>query len=150
MSGAKIVSVFSNSANSSRIRCWKVLFINVPSKHCYLSNQFTVISKIKHYKLLLYQLKLTTARLKKSTAQWSRLANSARIFINLSWYDYNCGGQTFLRVVKIDLAHLLTLLLGLHSLTYTKKMSGLQAREHITETTHIGYYKILLKTMSTN
>ena len=26
--------------------------------------------------------------LKKGTAQWPRLANSARIFINLSWYDY--------------------------------------------------------------
>ena len=33
--------------------------------------------------LLLYKLKLTAARLKKGTAQWFRLANSARIFINL-------------------------------------------------------------------
>ena len=35
------------------------------------------------------------ARLKKSTAQWFRLANSARIFIYLSWYDYkNWTGNT--------------------------------------------------------
>ena len=34
-----------------------------------------------------YQLKLTAARLEKSTAQWLRLANSSRIFTNLSWYD---------------------------------------------------------------
>ena len=38
--------------------------------------------------ILSYQLKLTAARLKKVTAQWYRLANSARIFINLSWYDH--------------------------------------------------------------
>ena len=30
---------------------------------------------------------LTAAQLKKSTAQLFRLANSARIFFNLSWYD---------------------------------------------------------------
>ena len=35
-----------------------------------------------------YQLKLTAARLKNGTAQGFRLANSARIFFNLSWYDY--------------------------------------------------------------
>ena len=35
-----------------------------------------------------YQVKLTAARLKKSTAQWFRLANLARIFVNFSWYDY--------------------------------------------------------------
>ena len=34
-----------------------------------------------------YQHKLTAARLKKSTAQWFRIPNSARIFINLWWYD---------------------------------------------------------------
>ena len=38
--------------------------------------------------ILSYQLKLTSARLKKGTTQWFRLANSARIYINLSWYDY--------------------------------------------------------------
>ena len=32
--------------------------------------------------------KLTAARLKKGTAQSCRLANSARTFFNLSWYDY--------------------------------------------------------------
>ena len=30
--------------------------------------------------------KLAPARLKKSTAQWFRLANSARMFTNLCWY----------------------------------------------------------------
>ena len=39
------------------------------------------------YIVLSYQLKLTAARLKKGTTQWFRFANSARIFINLSWYD---------------------------------------------------------------
>ena len=34
-----------------------------------------------------YQLKLTAARLKKGTAQLFRLAYSARIFFNSSWYD---------------------------------------------------------------
>ena len=37
--------------------------------------------------LLQYQHKLEAARLKKGTAQWFRVANLARIFINLSWYD---------------------------------------------------------------
>ena len=32
--------------------------------------------------------KLTVVRLKKSTAQWFRVDNLARIFITLSWYDY--------------------------------------------------------------
>ena len=40
------------------------------------------------YTVLSYQLKLKAARLKKGTAQWYRLANSVRIFINLNWYDY--------------------------------------------------------------
>ena len=31
---------------------------------------------------------MTAARLKKGTAQLFRLANSARIFVNSSWYDY--------------------------------------------------------------
>ena len=35
-----------------------------------------------------YQLKLTAVRLKKGTAQLFRLAYSARIFFNSSWYDY--------------------------------------------------------------
>ena len=35
----------------------------------------------------MYQHKLTAARLKKGTAQLLRLANLARIFINLRWYD---------------------------------------------------------------
>ena len=35
-----------------------------------------------------YQLKLTAARLKKGTAQLFRLAYSARILFNSSWYDY--------------------------------------------------------------
>ena len=36
--------------------------------------------------LLLYQHKLATARLKKGTAQWFKLANSSRIITNLCWY----------------------------------------------------------------
>ena len=36
-----------------------------------------------------YQHKLVAARLKKDTAQSFRLANLARIFINLSWYNIN-------------------------------------------------------------
>ena len=35
----------------------------------------------------MHQQKFTAARLKNDTAQWLRVANSARIFINLSWYD---------------------------------------------------------------
>ena len=44
---------------------------------------------IKTERFLIYkhQHKLTTARLKKGTAQSFRPANSARIFVNLSWYD---------------------------------------------------------------
>ena len=42
---------------------------------------FTVPNVISH------QLKLTAARLRKGTTQLVRLDNSARIFINLSWYD---------------------------------------------------------------
>ena len=34
-----------------------------------------------------YPHKLTAARLKKVTAKSFRLANSARIFVNLSWCD---------------------------------------------------------------
>ena len=30
---------------------------------------------------------MAAVRLKKGTAQWFRLVNSARIFINLRWYD---------------------------------------------------------------
>ena len=37
--------------------------------------------------VLYYQNELKAARLKKRTAQRFRLANLARIFINLSWYD---------------------------------------------------------------
>ena len=43
--------------------------------------------------LLLYKLKLTAVRLKKGTAQLFRLANSARIFINLSWYERKSYAQ---------------------------------------------------------
>ena len=45
--------------------------------------------------LLLYKLKLTAVRLTKGTAQWFRLANSARIFINLSWYERKSYNQKF-------------------------------------------------------
>ena len=38
--------------------------------------------------ILSHQIKLTAAQLKKGTAQGFKLANSARISINLSWYDY--------------------------------------------------------------
>ena len=36
------------------------------------------------FNVLSYQVKLTTERLKKGTAQWFRFANSAHIFFNLS------------------------------------------------------------------
>ena len=45
--------------------------------------------------LLLYKFKLTAARLKKGTTQWFRLSNSARIFINLSWYELKSYAQKF-------------------------------------------------------
>ena len=45
--------------------------------------------------LLLHKLKLTAVRFKKGTAQRFRLANSARIFINLSWYEHKSYAQKF-------------------------------------------------------
>ena len=41
------------------------------------------------------------ARLKKSAAQWLSVDNSARIFINLSWYDIRISYQ----MVKCDPRH---------------------------------------------
>ena len=46
-------------------------------------------------RLLLYKLKLTAARFKKSTAQWFRFANSASTFINLSSYEHKSHAQKF-------------------------------------------------------
>ena len=51
--------------------------------------------------LLLYKLKLTTARLKKGTAQRFRLANSARIFISLSSYERKSYAKKFGSAKKI-------------------------------------------------
>ena len=45
--------------------------------------------------LLLYKLKLTAARLKKGTAQWFWLPNSASTFINLSSYEHKSYAQKF-------------------------------------------------------
>ena len=45
--------------------------------------------------LRLYKLKLTAARVKKGTAQWFRLANSASNFINLSSYERKSHAQKF-------------------------------------------------------
>ena len=50
----------------------------------------TASEQTHDYIVISHQLKLTAARLKKGTAQWFRLANSGRIFFNLSWYDYIC------------------------------------------------------------
>ena len=47
----------------------------------------------KRYSGVPAQHKLTTARPKKGTAHSFRLANSARIFINLSWYDVTRHGS---------------------------------------------------------
>ena len=58
------------------------------TEYLYLLTNY-ICNKIRNvYLLLSCQLKLTAARLKKGTAQWFMFANSARIFINLSWYDY--------------------------------------------------------------
>ena len=65
---------------------YKVTLFKVYAKTCVVvvcsTNQ-----KNSHYNKY-YRIKLTAARLKKGTAHWFILANSARIFINLSWCDY--------------------------------------------------------------
>ena len=63
---------------------------NAISMYYFLCKLITDLQNSIHFitGLLLYKLKLTAVRLKMGTAQWFRLANSARIFINLSWYDY--------------------------------------------------------------
>ena len=65
-----------------------ILMINMSSKHAvnfiFLAYEaFIVIGIMASNLLLSYQLKLTTTRLKEGTAQWFRLANSARISFKL-------------------------------------------------------------------
>ena len=70
---------------------------NAISMYYFLCKLITNLQNSIHFMtgLLLYKLKLTAARLKKGTAQWLRLANSARIFINLSWYERKSYAQKF-------------------------------------------------------
>ena len=62
---------------------------NAISMYYFLCKLISDLQNLIHFitGLLLYKLKLTAARLKKGTAQWFWLANSASIFINLSWYE---------------------------------------------------------------
>ena len=70
---------------------------NAISTYYFLCKLITNLQNSIHFitGLLLYKLKLTAAWLKKGTAQWFRLANSARIFINLSWYERKSYAQKF-------------------------------------------------------
>ena len=70
---------------------------NAISMYYFLCKLITDLQDSIHFLtgLLLYKLKLTAVRLKKGTAQWFRLANSARIFINLSWYERKPYAQKF-------------------------------------------------------
>ena len=70
---------------------------NAISMYYFLCKLITDLQNSIHFitELLLYKLKLTAARLKKGTAQWFRLANSASIFINLSWYERKSYAQKF-------------------------------------------------------
>ena len=47
------------------------------------------------------QHKLTTARLKKGTAQWFKLTNSARIFINLCWFYSTYNGEFIKKYIEL-------------------------------------------------
>ena len=70
---------------------------NAISIYYFLCKLITDLQNSIHFitGLLLHKLKLTAVRLKKGTAQWFRLANSARIFINLSWYERRSYAQKF-------------------------------------------------------
>ena len=70
---------------------------NAVSMYYFLCKLITDLQNSIHFitGLLLYKLKLTAVRLKMGTAQWFRLANSARIFINLSWYERKSYAQKF-------------------------------------------------------
>ena len=70
---------------------------NAISMYYFLSKHITDLQNSIHFitGLLLYKLKLTASVLKKGTAQWFRLANSARIFMNLSWYELKSYAQKF-------------------------------------------------------
>ena len=63
----------------------------------FLCKLITDLQNIIHFitGLLLYIFKLTAARLKKGTAQWFRLANSASTCINLSSYERKSYAQKF-------------------------------------------------------
>ena len=76
---------------------------NAISMYYFLCKLITDLQNSIHFitGLLLYKLKLTAARLKKGTAQWFRLANSARIFINLSSCERKSYAQKFGSVKKI-------------------------------------------------
>ena len=70
---------------------------NAISTYYFLCKHITDLQNSIHFITgqLLHKLTSTAARLKKSTAQWSRWANSARIFINLSWYELKSYAQEF-------------------------------------------------------
>ena len=84
------IILFRNKRFTSKI-------YNAISMYYFLCKHKTDLQNSIHFitGLLLYKLKLTAARLKKGTAQWFRLANSARIFINLSWYELKSYAQKF-------------------------------------------------------
>ena len=70
---------------------------NAISMYYFLCKLITNLQNSIHFItwLLLYELKLTVVQLKKCTAQWFRSAYSARIFINMSWYERKSYTQKF-------------------------------------------------------
>ena len=70
---------------------------NAISMYYFLCKLITDLQNSIHFMTgqLLYKLKLMAAWLKKGTAQWFRLANSASIRINLSWYERKWYAQKF-------------------------------------------------------
>ena len=81
-----------------RYKQFALKIYNAICMYYFLCKHITDLQNSIHFitGLLLYKLKLTGARLKKGTAQWFRLANSARIFINLSWYELKSYAQKFI------------------------------------------------------
>ena len=70
---------------------------NAISMYYFLCKLITDLQNSIHFitGLLLHKLELTAAWLKKGTAQWFRLANSASTFINLSSYERKSYAQKF-------------------------------------------------------
>ena len=70
---------------------------NAISMYYFLYKLITDLQNSIHFitGLLLYKHKLTAAWLKKGSAQWFRLANSASTFINLSSYEYKSYAKKF-------------------------------------------------------